>query len=216
MEAYKTIPYKGLTIKIVADSDPMNPRTEYDNLGKMVCCHKSYAMGDKHSYHSSDYNSWDAFLADIEKQEGPIVWLPIFMYDHSGQTINTTGFSDPWDSGQLGFIYVTKAKLREEYSWKVINKKRLEQAKQYLIGEVETYDDYLTGNVYGYEVQNSEGTTIHSCWGYFGDPDKSGVIEDARGEADCHIEQTQKEHAAKLKAQIKSKTPLDKRLALSV
>ena len=28
--------------------------------------------------------------------------LPLYLYDHSGITMNTTGFSCPWDSGQVG------------------------------------------------------------------------------------------------------------------
>lgn len=30
--------------------------------------------------------------------------LPLYLYDHSGITMNTTGFSCPWDSGQVGWI----------------------------------------------------------------------------------------------------------------
>ena len=34
--------------------------------------------------------------------------LPLYLYDHSGITMNTTGFSCPWDSGQVGWIYAFK------------------------------------------------------------------------------------------------------------
>ena len=40
-----SILYKGCTIEIEQDPDPMNPRTEYDNLGTMICCHKRYNLG---------------------------------------------------------------------------------------------------------------------------------------------------------------------------
>src|SRR5271157_3909336 len=123
-----TISYKGYTIEIVPDNNPMDPRKEWDNLGTMICVHKRYYLGDKHSYNHKDYSSWDEFIAAVEKAEGPIVWLPLYLYDHSGITINTTGFSGQdsarWDWGQLGFIYATKAKLRKEYG-KVLSKKRL-------------------------------------------------------------------------------------------
>lgn len=29
--------YRGYTIRIVSDEDPMNPRTEWDNAAVMVC-----------------------------------------------------------------------------------------------------------------------------------------------------------------------------------
>jgi hypothetical protein len=38
-----------------------------------------------------------------------------------------------------------------------------------LIGEVKTYDDYLTGNVYGYKVIDEQGNEEDSCWGYYGE-----------------------------------------------
>lgn len=41
--------------------------------------------------------------------------LPVYMYDHSGLTINTTGFSCPWDSGLLGWIYASHDKIKEEF-----------------------------------------------------------------------------------------------------
>jgi hypothetical protein len=67
-------------------------------------------------------------------------------------TINTGGYSCPWDSGQVGFIYVSREKVREEYGWKVITKKREEKIVEILRDEVKTYDQYLTGDVYGYIV----------------------------------------------------------------
>ena len=109
-----SIPYKGCTIEIEQDPDPMNPRTEWDNLGNMICCHKRYVLGNKHSYKHSDYSSWDEFINAIEKNEGPIVWLPIYMYDHSGISISTNNnhypFNDQWDAGKVGFIYVDSKK----------------------------------------------------------------------------------------------------------
>jgi hypothetical protein len=78
--------------------------------------------------------------------------LPLFLYDHSGITMSTGRFSCPWDSGQVGFIYVSREKIRETYGWKVITKKREERIYEILRGEVEVYDQYLTGDVYGYLV----------------------------------------------------------------
>ena len=34
----------------------------------------------------------------VEQMEGMVI-LPLYLYDHSGITMNTTGFSCPWDSG---------------------------------------------------------------------------------------------------------------------
>ena len=58
------------------------------------------------------------------------VVLPVYMYDHSGITINTTGFSCPWDSGMVGIIYVSKEKIREKFNIKRISSKLIEKVKK--------------------------------------------------------------------------------------
>lgn len=94
--------------------------------------------------------------------------LPLYLYDHSGITMSTGRFSDPWDSGQVGWIYCTKKKAVEEFGKKVLTKAVREKALKYLESEVETYDQYLTGDVYGYVIENSDGDDVDSCWGFFG------------------------------------------------
>jgi hypothetical protein len=101
------------------------------------------------------------------------VWLPLYLYDHSGITMSTGRFSCPWDSGQVGFIYVSKAKLRKEYGWKYVTEKRAQKIYEYLTGEVETYAQYLEGDVYGYVVEQYDSSTDEweegdSCWGFYG------------------------------------------------
>ena len=46
--------------------------------------------------------------------------LPLYLYDHSGITMNTTGFSCPWDSGQVGWIYASKEDALREFGGKNI------------------------------------------------------------------------------------------------
>ena len=98
--------------------------------------------------------------------------LPVYMYEHSGITISTGGFSCPWDSGQLGFIYVSKEKVRKEYGWKNITKQRYDKIVTYLSGEIKTYDQYLTGDVWAFQIGNyneyGEFNCIDSCYGFYG------------------------------------------------
>lgn len=97
-----------------------------------------------------------------------LIMLPLYLYDHSGITMSTGPFSCPWDSGQVGFIYITREQILKEYGWKVITTKRREQIVKYLIADVEIYDQYLTGDVYGYMVEDNDGEDIDSCWGFYG------------------------------------------------
>ena len=94
--------YRDHTIKIIHDPDPESPR-DYDNLGTMTCWHTRYRLGDKHDHDdprdllidlgeaSSDTDlSVNDLFARAEKRA---VILPLYLYDHSGITMNTTGFA---------------------------------------------------------------------------------------------------------------------------
>ena len=152
-----------LTLTIEQDQDSENPRTAYDNLGTMVCFHGRYNLGDKHDFDSP---------ADFEarrKQSDVVLCLPLYLYDHSGITIATKPFSCPWDSGQVGYIYITREQVCKEYGCKRIGKKVLEKVAKVLQSEVETYDLYLRGEVYGYVIKDEQDGVIDSCWGFYGE-----------------------------------------------
>jgi hypothetical protein len=85
--------------------------------------------------------------------------LPLYLYDHSGITMNTTGFSCPWDSGQVGVIFMSP---------QTVAKEGISDPEGYLKGEVKTYDQYLRGEVFGYILKNASGEEVDSCWGYYG------------------------------------------------
>ena len=40
--------------------------------------------------------------------EGKVFWMPVYLMDHSGLSIRTTSFQDRWDSGCIGWVYMTK------------------------------------------------------------------------------------------------------------
>lgn len=111
--------------------------------------------------------------AEFDKQ---FISLPVYLMDHSGLSVSTGGFSCPWDSGQLGLIYVSKDKVRQEYGIKHVTKAWQEKVEGYLRGEVETYDQYLTGDVWGFQIfEVPEGADpeeleeVESCYGFFGE-----------------------------------------------
>jgi hypothetical protein len=174
MQGIDSINYKGYTVTIYPDEDSPDPRKEFDHLGTMVCFHRRFDLGDRHEFRDPD--EFRNFL----KEEKPIC-LPLYLYDHSGITISTESEKfracDPqgWDWGMLGFIYVTKENVREEYNVKRVSRKVLDKVTKLLQSEVEEYDHFLTGNVYGYEITKAGedeepqiGNVIDSCWGFFG------------------------------------------------
>lgn len=119
-----------------------------------------------------------------------IVAMPLFLYDHSGITISTGRFSCPWDSGQVGFAFVTLDTIKRETKWRTMCKPAVEWARRCIDGETDVYDDYLRGNVYWFETQRAtewdsdgdptEWEDLDSCGGYYGsDHEKSGLAESA-------------------------------------
>ena len=177
---YETLDYNGHTIEIHTDEDPLNPCQEYEGFGQIVCSHERYTLGHKH-----DFAVPEDFIAFKDRQKP--FWYPLYLYDHSGITISTTPFSCPWDSGLVGFIYITQEAVRECFDIETIDDKGAQKVCQLLQSEVETYNDYLTGNVYGFITKARDDEDIDSCWGFIGDPETSGLIDAARSSIDGFI-----------------------------
>lgn len=181
-------------LKIMHDTSPESPR-EWDNLGTMYCEHRRYELGDKKAQDISVYNY------KTEQRETPdkgYTILPLYLYDHGGITMSTGRFSCPWDSGCVGYIYVSDDDVKNEYGWKIITKKRREIITKRLKAEVEVYDQYLTGDVYGFQFESfavyEDGREeslddSDSCWGFYGsDPATNGIAEHLTVDLkDCEI-----------------------------
>ena len=165
-------------LEIFDDLNPCSPR-EFDNLGTMVCFHRRYDLRDETELKSSDFSSWEELESYLYKEEDALIAIPVFMYDHSGLWINTTGFSCPWDSGQVGYIYISKEKVRREYSCKRISKKLKKMIREMLCSEVDLYNDYLCGNVYGFTLTDKENAEeIDSSCGFYGtDYIENGIFD---------------------------------------
>ena len=172
--------YKGCEIKIIYDTYPPNPVEEYDSFGKMVCFHKRYSLGHKHNH------SVEGFQAFLKVNEKNIVVLPLYLYDHSGITMKTTPFSCGWDSGQVGYIYVTREQILKEYGVKKVTSKIREKVEKLLIAEVDTYDKYLTGEVFGFIIEKN-GEVEDSCYGFYDTPEN--IITECKSTIDTYDEQ---------------------------
>ncbi len=192
----KKITYKDYTIKIETDEFPSNPRTEWDNMTVMAFFHKRYNLGDKDPGISDrDYGSWDEMEDAIRKKFDIAVISPVYMYDHSGITIATRPFSCPWDSGQIGFVWITKKSARENMLWKAITKARLKRLEEVIEAEIEAYDNYLTGEVYVVSAEDPDGNSIHCVGGYFGEDgcDEDGyAVDEAKSAIDYDIKERER------------------------
>lgn len=177
MDAIETIKNDMFKVEIFVDDNPDNPRIEWDNSGKMVCWHNRYKLGDVGNPFSTTQAAQEYF------DEHGSVFLPLYLYDHSGITMKTTEFSDPWDSGQVGYIYIDPENIRKERCIEEITPEVRSKVEASLRAEVETYDMYLTGQVYGYTITDSNSKEVDSCWGFYG-------LEYAREEAQAALAST--------------------------
>lgn len=179
----ETLP-SGFRAVVELDSYPESPR-DWDNLGKVVLVDSCrYTFGDEVASHEE--------LREIGLDDN-LLKLPIYLYDHSGITINTSGFSCPWDSGMVGMIYMTKQTAIENWGKKILTKQVRDKAYACLRAEIECLDQYITGSVYGYRVYDPQGEELDSCWGFYGSA--ADCLNEGKSVAQYHEEQAAKERA---------------------
>lgn len=232
-------------VRVVRDETVENPREDWDCfVGRMLCWHSRYNLGDDHNYDSDDwkfelgyeaddnladrvacaendvynvlyecamkdlgYDSDDAHDYAIGKVNRTVagmidrafdagfIALPLYLYDHSGITMNTGGFNCPWDSGCVGVIVCDRETIKREFNGDE------EKAYAALRVEVETYDQYLTGDVWGFiaeerevdddsDLDDDEGWEhVDSCFGFYGSDPKTNGMADHLGDefTDCEV-----------------------------
>jgi len=133
-------------------------------------------------YRPEDFEGEDGEL-DKEFQQKSIV-VPLHLYRHSGDFISVGTRSTAangncrWDSGIMGFAFVSKEKLKKEYACKCITKKVIERAMDCLRSEVAAMNAYNDGSVYGVKVVNMRTDAEDSCWG-FTCPERKDIFDAA-------------------------------------
>ena len=147
-----------LSVRIEQDTNEENPFQAWDQAGKTAFYHRRYEIGDK----KQEFKTPEDFKEFMESKEGKkAVMLPVYLLDHSGLSVRTGSFHDPWDSGQLGYIYMKDADRKKE-------KMTRKQAYTCLESEIRTLDQYLRGEVYGIIIEDQNGQQYDSCWGFYG------------------------------------------------
>ena len=156
------------------DSDPLNPRKDFDNLGKMVFKKQlRYSLGDIQTDEFAEFFEdelkeidSDICLNKLTEKQLFDIWskhqffvLPINIFEHSNivlhpGTLNTR--TEKWLDGSnieeitnSGFIYVSKDNEEvQEY----LKEHSEEETKQWIEkvfkGEIELYSQYVSGEVY--------------------------------------------------------------------
>lgn len=178
MEPAEAYEHKGVRIEIYYDESPGSTPRDWSNVGTMVCWHRGYDLGDRQpegrERDALERGGLRLLTRYLTMWSEATVVIPLGLYDHSGLTMYAGGGphafdSAGWDSGTVGFIFDTPAG-REECGTP------LDRIEEVLRDEIDVYDQFLRGDVYGYVVApNSEEE--ESCWGFYG-------IDDVKQEAE--------------------------------
>jgi len=163
-----------MKLEIHIDNNCESPRDNWHNLGTMLCNLDGYDLGDKSNPYAGENGDFESDFKAYLKEEldlklNDVVYLPIYAYLHGGITIKHSPYLCSWDSGQIGYHYVTKEDIRKEYNVINVTKKIKDRVINVLENELKVYRAYLEGNCYGFIVKDNEDNIVDSCWGFIGD-----------------------------------------------
>ena len=190
VESFK---HNGRKVTIYPDEHAESPRVFDCNLATLACWHRRVNLGDEQTSGETETELCERVAASGEEI---LALLPLYLYQHGDMTIRTTPFGDRWDSGQVGWAYVTKASA-EKLGCMGAGWER-ERYLRAIVSEVETYDMFLRGAVYGYVVEGAEGDELDSCWGFYG-------LDDARGEGKAAAESSDDPATDRAAAELESR-----------
>lgn len=190
--------HAGQTIRIMQDDCDRDSPRDWDNLGTILYGSDRYTLGDVnlrdwegefYDAYDREPESWQDWATFVREHRGATHVLPVFAYIHSGVTISVGDSMDAgnpfhcqWDSGMCGIIFDT-AEGRERCGTPD------DRIVDCLKGEIKVYDQWMTGEVYGYIVETEDDDHADSCWGYYN-------LDDCKAEAESAAE-WQREKQAK-------------------
>ena len=169
VEEYKNADH---SLVIYHDEFIGNPRTENCNL---------FCLGlyGKYSFYNEDLpeSEYEDFLKSL-KGNSEFLAFPVYCYEHSGVAFNTTGFSCPWDSGMIGFIYTNQWNVYQDHNVRMISPKLKERLRAIAEAELQELEDYVMGRGYGYYLYDKDDNEIDQCSGFLGDDhEENGLFE---------------------------------------
>lgn len=214
-ESIESIEYRDYQINVYRDDEAESPRDNCDYTSHFWSNSRRNTFDSRRESSIADivdenklrrYPLADSLTRDFYDSH---IWVPVYLYDHSGQSVSTGNYGDPWDSGLFGILAEDKDEIRKEFGCKRISPKLRKKIEDRLTAEVEEVDDWLTGNVYGYTVTPLGDTedVLDSCWGFIGDytDEDNYLMEYAKGFIDSEVEhQNKKAEEERLAAEEKS------------
>lgn len=147
-----------MRLKVLIDHDPQSPR-EWDNLGTIWISGKYSNLSDKDSHEPSSE----------ENIRFPIVATSIGC--DSISLVSKGARNDGW-------VYVSKEKALKEYGRKNLTDKLISKICRVIEAEINVYNLYLEGEVYGFVIEDDNGNIVDSCFGFYGSDPKTNGMSD--------------------------------------
>jgi hypothetical protein len=198
------INYKGYRIRIEQDDEQFNSPDEWGNDDSfLVYDHRDFFV-ERKVFNPDDI--YEIMLSGKKLFDG-YFFFPVYAYIHSGVSLQLRRwFNVPQGHNEFDVSFKGFALVKKE-------KGTYTSDKAYIVAEglLHTWNDYLSGNVYGFITEDKNGEQIDSCWGFYGNPERSGLIDDAKNAIDCEIERVRKSKQSKVKTLLKNNVPLEKR-----
>jgi hypothetical protein len=145
--------YKGFEIEVCQDQYRNDNPRDWSNLGIIAIVYNRYFEGDE----TVTQETVNDILNDPD-----LISLPVYAHIHSNISLSTSDFSDRFDSGMAGVIYVSKHTAKKEFGDIFSEEIILSNLKS----EVNTYSTWLSDGVLGYTIKLN-GDVIDSCWGFY-------------------------------------------------
>lgn len=145
----------GLTVKIIQDEDAQSPSDMGDEGLFLVANHRDFAVPEPGEKRAPDDPE------ELVNRWKDTHWVfGLEAYIHSGVVLALSregNFPDrQWDVSQLGFVFASKNEWRLSKS-----------ARKAALSLIEEWNQYLSGDVWGYVVDDG-GANEDSCWGFYG------------------------------------------------
>lgn len=179
----------GFSVYVEQETHLLDSPRDWDNLGTVIGYHSRYHFGDVLFTSGEDVLQ---HLEEIKAEDPKTIILPVYLYDHSGTWLSTGRewpFNCPWDSGQIGFIYATREDIRKWYNVKHVREGTRDKARLSLIGEIENYSKYFSGDVWHAWIEDTHENVVDSCGGLYGTEGIQSFIDD---QLDYYIEEEKK------------------------
>lgn len=176
MEKLKQIPYNGYKINIYQDDDYESPQNDVE-YGFLVFDHRQFCVEK------------EGFVPhEIFENNGKVPGYFVFKccaYIHSGVSVSVgrdESWPDQrWDVSCKGYWIIKRQK--GTYT--------VDRAQAVAESLCKEWNQYLSGDVYGYMIEDENGDEEGGCWGYWGEPEDSYLINEAKNEIDELINKKQ-------------------------